>query len=277
MQKMPVLILSFFLVAASLPAVDTLELNAVRTWESPTPQESPIPLRDDPQIVVLLYHNLVFGRPGNVYNRDIYNFEHDLAFIRRNFEVIDLYELEDIRTGKRGLQTDAAVITFDDGDLSNYALAYPILLEFDMKATFFLVPSFVGNTGYMNWRQIREMEAVTNTSGERLFTFGSHTMNHKMLGNSTYEQVITELTVSKAVLNEQLRHPVEFLALPYGSGAGDPLIIQSAQESGYSIVRSSLPQAIAPEQLDSYNLPAFNVDSASTDIFVKRILTMLGR
>lgn len=31
--------------------------------------QSQVPLRKDPKLLVVLYHNIVFGRTGNVYNR----------------------------------------------------------------------------------------------------------------------------------------------------------------------------------------------------------------
>ncbi len=260
-----------------IPASEAADLSQVRYWEPVSGQQSAVPHREDPKVLIILYHNLVFGRTGNIYNRDIYNFEHDLAFLKRNFEVIDFNELQMIADGKRELATDAAVITFDDGDLSNYALAYPILRDFNLKATFFLVPSYVGKIGYMNWDQIREMESFVNNAGERLFSFGSHTMTHKALGPLDREQVFRELADSKTVLDAHLESPVTVLALPYGSGAGNKLITELALKSGYSVIRSSRSAAPDYDKLNLTNLPAFNVDSCSTDIFAERVLSLLGR
>ncbi len=111
-------------------------------------EEGPLPLRQDPKVLVLVYHNLVFGRKGGPTNRDIHNFQSELA-----------------------------VLTFDDGDLSVYAIAYPLLRRFGIKATFFIVPSLVGEVGYISWDQLREMSAYVDPLRDRLFTFGSHTQS----------------------------------------------------------------------------------------------------
>src|SRR6516165_12245261 len=47
-------------------------------------------------------------------------------------------------------------LTFDDGCASDYTEAFPALLEFHMRATFFVVPTLVGTTGYVSWTELRE-------------------------------------------------------------------------------------------------------------------------
>jgi len=115
-------------------------LDSVRWWdqgkqdpmrelvvETPEELEARVPKRNDPKIVILLYHNIVFGRTGGEYNRDLYNFEHDLIFLRNRSKIIGLDELPSINSGKIKLDTDASILTFDDGDLSIYAIVFPLL------------------------------------------------------------------------------------------------------------------------------------------------------
>ena len=42
-------------------------------------------------------------------------------------------------------------ITFDDGDITNYRNAYPILKEFGLNAYFFIIVATSGTDGYMEW------------------------------------------------------------------------------------------------------------------------------
>ncbi len=70
---------------------------SVRYWsneqDSTLTAQPMIPLRSEPKLLVLLYHNVVFGRTGNVYNRDLYNFENDLLFVKRNFTLTNFKQL----------------------------------------------------------------------------------------------------------------------------------------------------------------------------------------
>lgn len=262
---------------------------AVRYWKTESQASLPwtidplavtnpkVPYRKDPKIVPVMYHNIVFGRTGNVYNRDIYNFEHDLAFLKRNYAVLDFLDLVAIQTKRQVLETDATILTFDDGDLSIYAIVYPLLKELDMKATFFIVPHFIGEVGYMSWEQVREMSGYRNAKGVRLFSFGSHSLTHRALGELPKEQVLLEMQESKRIIEEETGEQVVTIALPFGSGAGMNHVIESAKESGYLAVRTSEPGAIPAKNIDLTRVKAFNVENYSSDVFVQHMLRLTGR
>lgn len=236
-----------------------------------------IPVRRNPKIVPILYHNIVFGRTGNIYNRDIYNFEHDLAFLKRNYLVLDYQELIQITEGSRIIRSDATIINFDDGDLSVYAIVYPLLKELNMKATFFIVPNFIGEVGYMSWDQVREMSNYRTESGEKLFSFGSHSLTHRPLGDLSKEEILFEMRESKRILENEIAERVITIALPFGSGANNAKVLEAARESGYRVVRTSQPGAMSPDSIDLMHIVTFNVESYSTDIFVQHMLRLTGR
>ncbi|MDX9828060.1 MAG: polysaccharide deacetylase family protein [Spirochaetia bacterium] len=240
-------------------------------------RDQELPLREDPKLVVLMYHNLVYGRTGGEYNRDIYNFEHDLVFLRKRFQVIDFDQLFAIQRGELELKHDAAIITFDDGDLSMYGIVYPLLSAYDIKATFFIITGSVGEVGYMNWPQIREMAAYQNKNGERLFTMGSHGVNHLALGEVDAQTLSIEFSESKRSIQEQIGLPVEVFALPYGSGAGRPDIEKVAVDTGYKALRSSDRSAPLVTALKNYRLPGIYIDNSSTDKSMADVWRLLGR
>ena len=51
----------------------------------------------------------------------------------------------------------ATILTFDDGHLSNFTLALPLLVEHAARADFFVNPGRVGEAGFADWRQLAEM------------------------------------------------------------------------------------------------------------------------
>ncbi len=256
---------------------------AVRYWNNQNslpvqtipgmPSGISVPQQNDPKLLVVLYHNLVFGRTGNVYNRDIYNFEHDLAYLQRTTTIIDF----DTVLKREFSTTDQSIITFDDGDLSLYAIAFPMLKAYGIPATIFIVPNFIGEVGYMSWDQIREMASYRTEDGTQLIHFGSHSLTHRPLSTLSVDEIRKELFESKRVIEQQLTQKVDLLALPFGDGADDPKIIDIAKQAGYELIRTSLGRATRIDQLDLFSIPAFNVENYSTDQFSQRVHTLLGR
>ncbi|MCX7921326.1 MAG: polysaccharide deacetylase family protein [Clostridia bacterium] len=90
-----------------------------------------------------------------------------LALKQAGYETVFLKDLDDYVNNIKELPAKPVVITFDDGYLSNYMYAYPVLKELDMKATIAVIGWSVGKTKYKNtdkpinphftWEQGREM------------------------------------------------------------------------------------------------------------------------
>ncbi|MGE4453852.1 MAG: polysaccharide deacetylase family protein [Sphaerochaeta sp.] len=262
------------------PQMEASYASSVRYWtetQGPSLQvhsTSAIPSRSEPKLLVLLYHNVVFGRTGNVYNRDLYNFEHDLAFIKRNFAITNFKE---VLTGTNPGKSDQAIITFDDGDLSLYAIVFPLFKAYELEATIFLVPSYVGEVGYMSWNQIREMSNYRTADGKKLFSFESHSQTHRMMGELSEEEIVAELRESKQIIEREIGEPVTILALPFGSGAGDERIISAAYDLGYQAIRTSKPEAIPLSKVNPWMIGAMNVENYSSDVLVQNVLALLGK
>lgn len=245
--------------------------------ETPEQLAARVPKRADPKIVILMYHNIVFGRTGGEYNRDLYNFEHDLVFLRNRTQIIGIDDLPYIKSGEKKLDTDASILTFDDGDLSIYAIVFPLLKKYDIKATFFIITDFVGTVGYVNWEQLKEISDYRNARGEKLFSIGSHSLDHKRFDGIPAEQIPHELTESKFIIEKKIGTPVWYFALPFGAGAGRKEIIDTARNAGYRGIRSSRKGVVHPGSIDLYNLPAFYMSNERADILAQQIYSLLGR
>ena len=81
-------------------------------------------------------------------------------------------------------------LTFDDGYLSDYQIVLPLLIKYDFTATFFICIEKVGKEGYMNWRQINEL----NMHGMEI---GSHSLTHSYFSSLSKNRILEELSVSK--------------------------------------------------------------------------------
>ena len=125
------------------------------------------------------------------------------------YHTITMDELYDYMTKGTELPDKPVLITFDDGYIDNYKYAFPILKEYNMKATLFMITSAFGESRFVNVEQLKEMQA----NG---IDIQSHTVNHKDLRNMSLDQARDELISSKAVLEDRMKHPVRYIAYPGG-------------------------------------------------------------
>jgi len=98
---------------------------------------------------VLMYHRVldldecqdISVQPGMFVSKK--SFDRQLAYLMNKYEIIFVEELaKRIINGDNIDQTCA--ITFDDGWLDNYTIAFPILKKYKVPATIFLTSGFVG-------------------------------------------------------------------------------------------------------------------------------------
>ena len=101
------------------------------------------------------------------------------------------------------------VLTFDDGNLSDYELVFPLLLEKEIKATFFLIANKIGTNGYLNWSQVKEM----HRNG---MCIASHSLSHRKMTMLSKKEAIRELIDSKKILEDFISAPVLSFSYPYG-------------------------------------------------------------
>lgn len=246
-----------------------------------TRQPEPLP---PGKVVVLMYHRISEGAAANLYERSAADFEADLKFLRENnISVISFEELEGMISKGEMLSGDAALITFDDGDHSWMSRAKPLLVKYEMKATFFLWVSMIGRDSYLNWEEVSAISHFMDEDGIRPFTFGSHTMSHQFLlsmkaaiadPDEFNRYLDEELGSSATEIEKYTPGEVSILALPYGDGAGDEIITAGAKRNGYRIIRTSERGAISSPGTDPFRIPSLPMLDSTDPV---TILTYLGR
>lgn len=129
--------------------------------------------------------------------------------------------VEAVRRLQLGLELPrrAVVLTFDDGDLSIYEEAWPVLREHGLTATVFMLPPGDGASDseprrfrgrpLMSWRQVREMH-------EAGIDFGAHTAGHPDLTRLSIGAMEAEILRSKSMLEDGLGGVVSSFAYPFG-------------------------------------------------------------
>lgn len=181
-------------------------------------------ISEGPKILVLNYHQI--QNRANPLAIPLADFDAQMNYLSSHGYVsITPDELYSGLNGELELPKKPVLITFDDGYADNYTNAFPILKYYGMKATIFVIPAFVGvYSNYLTWDEMLEME-------EYGITIESHTMNHYKLEELPDDEIRSELLNSKQILEENLGHPVEFLAYP--TGTYNLHIAGIAKEVGY--------------------------------------------
>ncbi|MDD5020007.1 MAG: polysaccharide deacetylase family protein [Candidatus Omnitrophica bacterium] len=180
------------------------------------------------KIPILLYHDCCPGKNGAVGGFDVTqeDFRSQMEYLHRNgFRALSLARLlaereyfrEEKTPDGRPLKPEEVtgdtrkkvVLTFDDGDKSNFDLVLPVLKEMGFSATFFVTVNEIGKEGRMDWEMIYELAK----SG---MDIGSHGMTHSFLTGHNDYTVLNELLLSKQVLEKYTRKRVDFLSIPHG-------------------------------------------------------------
>lgn len=104
---------------------------------------------------------------------------------------------------------DWVVISFDDGNRSDYEHAFPLLSGVGFSATFFVGCARIGVDGGLE-------EAMLNEICHKGFDVGSHGMTHRFLTNLGPDDEENELRGSKETLERITGQPVDFFAPPGG-------------------------------------------------------------
>lgn len=191
----------------------------------------------------LMYHKIGNYPPGSKLAKlwvKADDFRAQLTYLRdHGYTSITFSDWRDAEKGIKSLPPKPVLITFDDGYMNNFELAYPLLREFGMKGCIFLVYETMDkHNGWHNpdtepwlkmltWQQIREMQE----SGT--IEFGSHTMKHRNLSETSADDVRWELVESKKRLEDKLGREMVGFAYPYGAGAYKPEVRRAALDAGY--------------------------------------------
>lgn len=125
-------------------------------------------------------------------------------------------------------------ISFDDGNVSDWRYALPLLQGAGLRAHFFITAGWTGErAGFMSGAELRELYAAG-------MTVGAHGWSHKLLTACSEAELRVELVDAKARLEDGLGAPVETMSLPGGRFNGR--VLRACREAGYTAVFSSEPK-----------------------------------
>lgn len=211
-------------------------------------------------IPVFMYHHVCPKKDDTVtVTPEV--FEKQMMYIRkRGIRTLSLDELLDFMTCRKSVEEKACVITFDDGYLDNFLYAFPVLKRYRIKASIFIVTSWVdGSTEHranrkdridmyletmpthrqcvefikkgLHHRAIMDWDMIQDMKDTGLVDFYSHTLSHRRCDGLEKEELLRELVESKERIEKRLGKECGYLCWPWGRYS--ELSLEVAREAGY--------------------------------------------
>ena len=150
--------------------------------------------------------------------------DSQLACIKsQGYTSVSFLDLKAAMDGRRPLPAKPVLLTFDDGYLNTYELAYPLLRKHQLKATVFLPVAFIGRSNewdggaepLMSYNQIRELAGLG-------VEFGLHSYRHENFQSYSPGQAEADVSECVRVLEENHCPFTRVFAYPYGRMPRDP-------------------------------------------------------
>ena len=111
-------------------------------------------------------------------------------------------------------QEKKILLTVDDAFRSFYDNAWPYLKKNQIPFVLFVSTEPVGNNGYMNWSQIKEIE------NSEFGVIGHHSHSHDYLIDKSDEVFLNDIKTSNLIFKEKLGYVPTLFSYPFGEYSG---------------------------------------------------------
>ena len=162
------------------------------------------------------------------------------------------------------------VLTFDDGLLSQYLNAVPVLTDLAVPAVFFVLPGF--NDGIHRYMGTPELQALSDAGME----VELHTCNHPnlpLLARRNLTAFFAELLDCKHILEDITGQSVDYVAYPFG--AVDATVLDAVTRFGFRGGFTTRASAVLNYR-SPYTLPRIRFDPGEPIAAVLRRIHAAG-
>lgn len=177
-------------------------------------------------IPVLMYHHILpqedmtrYGWDNNSAVISLENFTDQMKYLHdNNFHTATLSELEKFIKGEIILPKNTVVITFDDGYLSNFVNAYPVMKQYGHRGIIFLIGKLCNVPQAPYTPQDTCKISIENLDNYLdVFEYGSHTYDlHDMENGKTRIEYYTQEQIKEDLLRNMALFPNNTIAYPHG-------------------------------------------------------------
>jgi|GEM_PF-2500027 len=227
------------------------------------------------KVTALMYHHILSaedklkgGWSQNGAVNSLESFEDQMAYINdRQFNTISAKELEDfLYEGKplpESTNNNNILITFDDGYLSNYINAYPVMKKYKMKGIFFHVTCNVPAES-VNRLDILKLDRISLEQMEEMSDLIEHEL-HTHMGHDKVNGVADYVWMNREEIIEDLRNNKDRLPayssktyFAYPFGIYDEETIEALREADVTLAFTTQGGYIRSSS-DPYTLHRFGV------------------
>ena len=156
------------------------------------------------------------------------------------------------------------LLTIDDGLLSFYKNAWPILKEKNIPFILFVNTREVGSFNYMDWSQILELHNSENVE------IGNHSHSHEYLVDESNEIIKNDIIKSIKIFEQKLGQNSKFFSYPFGEYSLEFQKIIKDLGFKYAFGQHS---GVIDETKDLFGLPRFPINEKYGEI--KRFKTLM--
>ena len=156
------------------------------------------------------------------------------------------------------------LFTVDDGLLSFYKNAWPILKKKEIPFILFVNTREVGSYNYMNWVQIKELFDSENVE------IGNHSHSHEYLVEESDETIKNDILKSMEIFKKNLGKNSKFFSYPFGEYSSSFKKIIKDLGFKYAFGQHS---GVIDETKDLWELPRFPINEKYGEI--KRFNTLM--
>ena len=164
----------------------------------------------------------------------------------------------------KNLNQRKILITIDDGFLSFYEKAWPILKEKKIPFILFINTREVGAFNYMSWEQIKELNK------ENFVEIGNHSHSHEYLVEENSNVIRKDIEKSIKIFKEELGKNSNFFSYPFGEYSLEFKNIIKSFGFKYAFGQHS---GVIDKTKDYFELPRFPVNEKYGEI--KRFKTLM--
>ncbi len=192
--------------------------------------------KEENDVLILMYHMLSDSVPSSAFIITPDEFEADIRWLKE--AGYTFCKAKDLEREPKSPHEKRVAITFDDGYESDYTLALPILEKYEACATFFVVGSLVGTSGYMTEEQLFALaQSEAAQVGNHSYSYhGKSYEEVQLMYAEAPDVILKDFARNQAFLRVATNRNITACSFPYG--VYNEKVVQELKKQGLTLLSS---------------------------------------